>query len=91
MLSVYNIIMSDIHDIEVKICCIKLTLAARVIAMIGLVSNYLTCLLPVRSRIIIQLFLMQFMYILSIVIGVYGLLLSSNFLLVLKILASSFL
>lgn len=84
--------MSDIHDIEVKICCIKLTLAARVIAMIGLVSNYLTCLLPVRSRIIIQLiFLMQFMYILSIVIGVYGLLLLSNLLLVLKILASSFL
>lgn len=31
--------MSDIHDIEVKICCIKLTLAARVIAMIGLVSK----------------------------------------------------
>lgn len=54
--------MSDIHDIEVKICCIKLTLAARVIAMIGLVSNYLTCLLPVRSRLIIQLFLMQYVY-----------------------------
>lgn len=54
--------MSDIHDIEVKICCIKLTLAARVIAMIGLVSNYLTCLLPVRSRIIIELFLMQYVY-----------------------------
>lgn len=39
--------MSDIHDLDMKICCIKLSLAARVIAMIGLVSTklyLLTCL-----------------------------------------------
>uniref|UniRef100_A0A1B6LFD0 Uncharacterized protein n=1 Tax=Graphocephala atropunctata TaxID=36148 RepID=A0A1B6LFD0_9HEMI len=33
--------MSDIHELDMKICCIKLSLAARVIAMIGLITSVL--------------------------------------------------